>query len=169
LTPINAWGGGLCHELCGRYGEGILTDQNQPLPKPQKGLRRFQDTLRRNPVALIILVILVIGFIKLLSNLGSGPSSSGSVPSQTGESVSRTGTYKDGNAAINRGGEVSEMAKEGEAQRIERACAVDFARLCADKVAWPRIEDFQKRGRAYSCLQDYFPSGKLSQRCWDAM
>jgi len=133
------------------------------------GLRRLQDILRRNPVALIILVILGIGFLKLLSNLGSGPSSSGSVPSQTRESVSRPGTFKDGNAAINRGGEVPAMAEEGEAERNERACAVDFARLCAQMVSWPRIEDFQKRGRAYSCLQAYLGSGKLSQPCYDVV
>jgi hypothetical protein len=57
------------------------------------------------------------------------------------------------------------MAEEGEGQRVARACAVDFARLCAQRVAMPLIEDFQKRGHAFSCLQEYIPSGQLSQPC----
>jgi len=61
--------------------ECILTNQNQPVSEPQTELRRLQDILRRNPVALIILVILAIGVLGLLNNLGSGPSGSGSEPS----------------------------------------------------------------------------------------
>jgi hypothetical protein len=61
------------------------------------------------------------------------------------------------------------MAEEGEGQRVARACAVDFARLCAQRLALPLIEDFQKGGRAFSCLQDKLPSGQLSRPCWDAI
>ena len=57
------------------------------------------------------------------------------------------------------------MAEE-EGQKIAHACAADFERLCAGRVPMPRIEDFQKSGHAYTCLQEYVASGQLSQPCW---
>jgi Sel1 repeat len=79
----------------------ILTNQNQPVPEPPVVvLDRLRDVLRRNPVALVILVILSIGFLRLLS-MGSGPNSSGSVPTYSNTQPAQW--YEDASAAYNRG------------------------------------------------------------------
>jgi len=84
----------------------ILTDQNQPMPEPQTGLDRFQSILRRNPVALLILFILVIGVLGLLSKSGNGPSAPGSSPSTIGATITQPApaqTYENAEAAAKRG------------------------------------------------------------------
>jgi uncharacterized protein len=86
-----------------------LTNQNRSVPQPQTGLRSFQDILRRNPVALFILVILGIGVLSLLNNLGSGPSGSVSIPSSNTSTQSPplpaaapADWFEDASAAYNR-------------------------------------------------------------------
>ena len=61
------------------------------------------------------------------------------------------------------------IAEEGAGQRVARACAGDFERLCAKRVAMPLAEDFQKGGRIFNCLQEYIPSGRLSRPCGDVI
>jgi hypothetical protein len=57
----------------------------------------------------------------------------------------------------------------GDGQRIARVCAGDFERLCAGRVPVPAIDDFQKGGHIYSCLQEHIASGQLSQPCSGAI
>jgi hypothetical protein len=61
------------------------------------------------------------------------------------------------------------MAEEGEGQRIARACAADFERLCAGRVPVPSAADFQKGGHIYDCLEEHLGAGQLSKPCWDVM
>jgi hypothetical protein len=55
------------------------------------------------------------------------------------------------------------MAQEGEGQRIARACAGDFERLCAARVSVPTIEDFQGGRVVNQCLKEHL--SQLSPPC----
>jgi hypothetical protein len=56
---------------------------------------------------------------------------------------------------------------EDEGQRIARACAIDYARLC--QIPLPEPKDFQDGGPVHTCLQSHIASGQLSHPCSDAI